>query len=460
MDLGTPVLNPVSGEVTITTKATTYTVEVTNSISRDTGSLKVKKNFDANGSGFAGNFSINVDCTVNSFDQTLTLAGGGEETINGIPTGTVCTVSEPSTPTPPGGWTFGTPVLNPVSGEVTITTKATTYTVEVTNSISRDTGSLKVKKTLTGGPGASYDPDYTISWNCNDGVGAPYDGSTTVKAGAAAVTARTGIPTGTQCTVSETLPGAPTDYSFGSPTYDPSATVTIATKDQEVTVTVQNTLTRDQGFLKIKKVFDAKTSGFSGTFTIHYNCGAGDQTVSLTAGATSSAIGPFDTGTNCVVTEPTLPSAPTGWTFGTTPTFNPAGADSTGVTITKGNQAAAVTVTVTNTITRDTGSFKITKVLNPGGSGFNINTLFTINYTCKIGTTTTASGSVQLKGGQSQTINGIPTGSVCTVTEPTQPGAPTGYSWWVTISPTSVTITKDANPIPRSPSRTRCGGRR
>ena len=42
------------------TKATTYTVEVTNSISRDTGSLKVKKNFDANGSGFAGNFSINV----------------------------------------------------------------------------------------------------------------------------------------------------------------------------------------------------------------------------------------------------------------------------------------------------------------------------------------------------------------------------------------------------------------
>ena len=154
-------------------------------------------------------------------------------------------------------------MLSPASGEVTIATKATTYTVEVTNSISRDTGSLKVKKTLTGGPGASYDPDYTISWNCNDGVGAPYDGSTTVKAGAAAVTARTGIPTGTQCTVSETLPGAPTDYSFGTPTYDPSATVTIATKDQEVTVTVQNTLTRDQGFLKIKKVFDAKTSGFS-----------------------------------------------------------------------------------------------------------------------------------------------------------------------------------------------------
>ena len=37
---------------------------------------------------------------------------------------------------------------------------------------------------------------------------------------------------------------------------------------------MHNTLTRDQGYLKIKKVFAAKTSGFNGTFTIHYNCGA------------------------------------------------------------------------------------------------------------------------------------------------------------------------------------------
>ena len=74
-----------------------------------------------------------------------------------------------------------------------------------------------------------------------------------MKAGAAAVTARTGIPTGTQCTVSESLPNPPTGWSFGTPTYDPSATVTIATKDQVVTVTVQNTLTRDTGSLKVAK---------------------------------------------------------------------------------------------------------------------------------------------------------------------------------------------------------------
>ena len=82
-----------------------------------------------------------------------------------------------------------------------------------------------------------------------------------MKAGAAAVTARTGIPTGTQCTVSETLPNPPTGWSFGTPTYDPSATVTIATKDQVVTVTVQNTLTRDTGSLAVTKYHDQNKSG-------------------------------------------------------------------------------------------------------------------------------------------------------------------------------------------------------
>ena len=80
----------------------TAEVTVTNTISRDTGSLKITKSFDANGSGFAGDFSIGYDCNDGtSNDGTVTLAAGASQTINGIPTGTECTVSEPSTPTPP-----------------------------------------------------------------------------------------------------------------------------------------------------------------------------------------------------------------------------------------------------------------------------------------------------------------------------------------------------------------------
>src|SRR5204863_373551 len=123
----------------------------------------------------------------------------------------------------------------------------------------------------------------------------------------------------------------------------------------------------------ISKVFDPLTSGFAGTFAIKYNCGAGDVTVNLAAGG-NTTVGPFDTGTSCAVTEPALPTAPTGWTFGT-PSISGSPA-----TITKGNAAAAVSVTVTNSISRDQGYLKINKVFNALASAFT--GTFSINETC------------------------------------------------------------------------------
>ena len=361
----------MSGQVTITTKATTYTVEVTNSISRDTGSLKVKKNFDANGSGFAGNFSINVDCTVNSFDQTLMLAGGGEETITGIPTGTVCTVSEPSTPTPPDGWTFGTPVLSPVSGQVTIATKATTYTVEVTNSISRDTGSLKVKKNFDAN-GSGFAGNFSINVDCTVNS---FD-QTLMLAGGGEETI-TGIPTGTVCTVSEpSTPTPPDGWTFGTPVLSPvSGQVTITTKATTYTVEVTNSISRDTGSLKVKKNFDANGSGFAGNFSINVDCTVNsfDQTLMLAGGGEETITG-IPTGTVCTVSEPSTPTPPDGWTFGT-PVLSPASGE---VTIT--TKATTYTVEVTNSISRDTGSLKVKKNFDANGSGFAGN--FSINVDC------------------------------------------------------------------------------
>jgi hypothetical protein len=177
---------------------------------------------------------------------------------------------------------------------------------------------------------------------------------------------------------------------------------------------------KDQGYLKISKVFDPKTSGFSGNFTIKYNCGAGDQMVQLAAN-TSTTVGPFDAGTNCTVSEPTVPTAPTGWAFGV-PTLNPSNGQ---VTIVKGNQASAVTVTVTNTITRDTGSLKIKKIFDPGTSGF-VGT-FAISYDCNDGTA--HDGTANLAAGGETTISGIPTGTECTVSEPSTPTPPTGWTF-------------------------------
>ena len=99
---GTPTVNP-AGPVTITTKGTTYEVIVPDTITRDTGSLKVSKVFDPKTSGFVGTFAIGVDCTVNSFDQTLNLAAGADQTISGIRPARCARSPSPRCPRCPAG---------------------------------------------------------------------------------------------------------------------------------------------------------------------------------------------------------------------------------------------------------------------------------------------------------------------------------------------------------------------
>ncbi|MEO5860770.1 MAG: DUF5979 domain-containing protein [Pyrinomonadaceae bacterium] len=120
----------------------------------------------------------------------------------------------------------------------------------------RNTGSLKLLKALTGGP-AGYTGPFTIAYDCNDGTA--HDGSAGLNVGQTFTVS--GIPTGTQCTVSETPPTPPTGYTFGTPTFSPQATVTIANKDVTVEVTTNNSLTRDLGNLKAVKFHDLDADG-------------------------------------------------------------------------------------------------------------------------------------------------------------------------------------------------------
>lgn len=210
----------------------------------------------------------------------------------------------------------------------------------------RDTGSLKVAKSLSGGP-QGYTGPFTIGYTCD----VAHTGTVSVSAGSSATVS--GIPLGTVCTVNESVPAPPSGYSFGPVAFTDSSgspndgVVTISAKGATVEVTVNNSLTRDQGYLKIGKVFDAKSSGFTGAFSVTYQCGAAAaQSVSVHGGE-STTVGPFDTGTVCTVSEPSLPSAPSGWTFGT-PSVSGSPA-----TIVKGTQATPVSVTVTNSINQN-----------------------------------------------------------------------------------------------------------
>ena len=299
--------------------------------------------------------------------------------------------------------------------------------VECTYLNKRDTGSLTLSKVLTGGP-AGYTGPFTINYDCNDGTA--HDGSVSVNAGTTSAPI-TGIPTGTQCTISETPPTAPTGYTFGTPSFSPSAVATIATKGQTVNVQTTNTLTRDTGSFKItKQTSNPDGATLPAAFTGTYNCGTGFTGNFSVANGGSQTINGIPTGNTCSVVE-TVPAPITGYTWGT-PTYTPA-------SIVIATKAQTFEIVIGNSITRDKGSFKITKqTSNPDGA--TLPAAFTGTYNCGTGFT----GNFSVANGGSQTINGIPTGNTCSVVE-TVPAPITGYTWGTpTYTPASIVIATKA----------------
>ena len=115
------------------------------------------------------------------------------------------------------------------------------------------------------------------------------------------------------------------------------------------------------------------------------------------------------------MTEPTLPTV-SGYSFGT-PTFTDSSGTANDGIVTIAVKDATVEVTTNNTLTRDTGSLKLSKALTGGPAGFT--GPFTIHYVCDA-----AQVDVQVNAGSSRRSAGSPTGTQCTVTEPTLPTVP------------------------------------
>ena len=114
-------------------KGDQITCTITNT--RNTGKIKIVKTVTA--SNFTESFGFTVTCTNPTATYTTTVAypTPGYSTIDNIPTGSICTVAETSKPTPPGGYSWNTPVISP--NPVTVTTKGETVTVNVTNSLTK-----------------------------------------------------------------------------------------------------------------------------------------------------------------------------------------------------------------------------------------------------------------------------------------------------------------------------------
>ncbi|HEU0132002.1 MAG TPA: DUF5979 domain-containing protein [Mycobacteriales bacterium] len=381
--------SPVDGTVTI--DADGETVAFTNT--RLTGSLVVTKTSNEDGT-----FHFDVDCDGTAYDTTLditTASGAGDARIDGIPTGTSCTVSEQSNP-------LFSSVVVPAGGTVTIATGDTTVAFANT----RLTGSLVITKS------ADVNGTFTFDVEC---TGTAYDatGVTITTTGGSGSYTIPSVPTGTVCTVTER-----SDAHWTTQVVPADGTVTIATGDN----TVAFTNTRVRGALSI-----TKSSDVDGTFTFDVDCSddAYDASnVSITTGGSGSAsISGIPTGVTCTVTEDADPHF--------TVTVVPA--DGT-VTI----DANGETVAFSNVRVR--GSLVVTKAIVDESPNAGL-AAFTFHVTCDGTALPDFELGTQAGLALSKTIEGIPTDQVCTVTEDHDP------TWSTVVTPTGGTATIGTEPV-------------
>lgn len=237
-----------------------------------------------------------------------------------------------------------------------------------------------------------------------------------------------------------TAGGATVPVSNGSVTLPDQAA---ANATGNVTCTATNRFVT--GSLRVTKMISDPNGGFTGgtskTFSGTYDCGAGVAgTFATLTTATPVTITNIPAGRQCTVTE----NPPAGGLANASYAWGTRSFTTQPVTITDGGTA---TVTITNPVVQNFGSFALTKTISgPGGYTGGTNRVFPVTYICTLSGGPTTAGTLNLTtAGSVSPGTPIPGGSVCTFTEAltTQVGdfSDPSYVWSGSVlNPTSVTI--------------------
>ena len=247
-------------------------------------------------------------------------------------------------------------------------------------------------------------------------------------------------------------PVLPDGYVWKDPkfTIGSTATTSLTIQDQVNTkVELLNTVgAADNGFQVVKKASGAEGAAAK-KFSFSYACTLPDNTtkngqIADVPGDATPVASPekFPVGTTCKVTEDTAGAGIDGYTL------DPAGHDTQSVTIGLGSEPT-VTATFTNTYTRDTGRFSVTKKV-AGDAGDKAPATYTFDYTCKADGKDTITGTIVVGKGETKESGEIPVGYSCTVKERVDQGQDgtafvEGYTLDVVATP-DVTIAKGAVP--------------
>jgi Domain of unknown function (DUF5979) len=279
-------------------------------------------------------------------------------------------------------------------------------------------GSLSVIKAIQGTPGGPFTINVTCTLNQETVVDTDlvFNGAGQQQVG--------NIPAGATCNVEETDDGGATTVEYSA---DPPQNIVIVANEVAGPVTVTNIFGEEPevGSLAVTKEIEG-TPPVGAQFLVHVTCTLDTDTVVdqdlplFTNDGQTETITGIPAGAECEVEE-------TG-NFGALVSYDP---DPPVVTIVENEQSD---VTVTNTY--ELGGLRVTKVV-VGGTGTPApGTQFSVRVRCEFADVEVVDETLVfgVAGGE-DSIDGIPAGATCDVTEPG-----TGGASGVTITPDSVVI--------------------
>ncbi|WP_133161178.1 DUF5979 domain-containing protein [Microterricola pindariensis] len=382
------------------------------------GAATITKAFAGNGSTAWGNesFTVGLSCTLASanpqtvFDGTKVLTKTAPVwNVAGLPTGANCTVTEPDK-----GGANGT-AFSPSSFTVGANASVPTA-VTVTNTFT--TGTVNVVKLLAGAPAASLAPaiddEYTIELSCTrdvNGVSQPIaiPGGAERALTVADAVAYDGLPTGAECTVSETGLG----HAQSSTISPNGGVVTVGDSNSPVEVEITNTF--ENGSLEITKTVSGAGSSFApATFDATVSCSWQGAALTLPDGGAvtlepgvPASIGDLPLGSVCSIDE--SDAGQTSWT-------------ATPASVTVSSTSDAAEIAVDNVY--ELAGLRVEKTVQTGSTVSSLPTRFGFSAQCTFeGTEVLPLTSFTLNAGQHRDFTGLPARSECTVTETDARGA-------------------------------------
>ena len=354
-------------------------------ITRQTGAVTVSKQVVGATAGYvAGStFPITTNCVdpngnspVAGFPDTQNLVDGGAHPYTSVPVGSSCSVSEGATPATGGPqYQYGAAVI---PAAVTVTNGGNA-TLVVQNPIVLLTAGLTVTKVVNGtSAGYVAGSTFAITVNCTIGGVSQSGFPNTQNLINGASQNYPTVPAGAMCSATEgTRPAtADSSYVWGPPIISPPVVIT---NGVPASISVQNPLSQQTGSVTIGKQVTGVIAGYvaGSTFPLTLNCVSAPPgnnpvsgypvTASLANGATQT-YSAIPAGSTCTVSEGTLPSAKTGYSYGT-PATPPA--------VVVGN-GTAQTLTVQNVLTATTPVIPAKGIPTLDGYSLLLLTLFSL----------------------------------------------------------------------------------